>query len=198
MGTFNPVARDGVHQLARLRLAEVGLQFHDVLREGVGPRRCRPPQRARRHRVGAGRAAEAEVDASRVKRLERAELFGDDQRRMIGQHDAAGAHANPRRAAGHVTDHHGGGGTGDARHVVMLGEPEAVIPEPFGVSREVERVAERCGGVAAEDDRGEIEDREGNHRRRRSHQSKSALTRGVRRVRLYRSPHVRMASAYVG
>jgi hypothetical protein len=38
----------------------------------------------RRARIGAGRAAETEVDAPGEQRFERAELFGDDQRRVLG------------------------------------------------------------------------------------------------------------------
>ena len=48
--------------------------------------------------VGARGAAEPEVDASGVQRFERAELFGDYQRRMVRQHDAAGADADRLRA----------------------------------------------------------------------------------------------------
>ena len=42
---------------------------------------------------------------------------------------------------------------GDARHVVMLGQPEATIAQTLGVPREVEAVAERRRGVAAFHDR---------------------------------------------
>jgi hypothetical protein len=53
------------------------------------------PQGPQRHRVGAGRPAETEVDAAGKQGCERAELLGDDVGRMVGQHDAAGA--NPDR-----------------------------------------------------------------------------------------------------
>ena len=39
--------------------------------------------------VSAGRAAEAEVDAARVQLGQGAKRFSHDQRRMVGQHDAA-------------------------------------------------------------------------------------------------------------
>ena len=52
---------------------------------------------------------------------------------------------------------------GDARHVVMLGEPVAREAQPLGVPREIERAAERGGGVTALDDGREIENREPNH-----------------------------------
>ena len=45
----------------------------------------------------------------------------------------------------------------------MLGQPVAVIAPALGVLREVERVPECLGGVAALDDRREIEDGEWRH-----------------------------------
>ena len=94
-----------------------------------------------------------------IERLERAELLGDHQRRVVRQHDAAGADADRARAAGDVPDHHRGRRAGDAGHVVVLGEPEAPVAPALGVLREVERVAERLGRRPALDDRREIEDR---------------------------------------
>ena len=80
------------------------------------------------------------------------------QRRVVRQHDAAGADANRRRAAGDVRDHDRRRRARDARHVVMLGQPEPVIAPALGVAREVEGVAERLRGAPAFDDRREIED----------------------------------------
>ena len=62
-------------------------------------------QRVRGGAVGAGRAAEAEVDAAGKQRLQRPEALGDDQRRVVGQHDAAGADADVRRHRGDLPDH---------------------------------------------------------------------------------------------
>ena len=47
------------------------------------------------------------------------------------------------RAARDVADHHGRGGAGDAGHVVVLGEPEAVVAPAFRMPGQVERVAQR-------------------------------------------------------
>ena len=69
-----------------------------VLREGVGARRV-AAQRADRELVGARRAAEPEVDAARVERLQRPELLGDHERRVVREHDPARADADRRRAA---------------------------------------------------------------------------------------------------
>ena len=44
--------------------------------------------------LAAGRTAEPQINPVRIKRGKRAKLFRNDQRRMIWQHDAAGANAN--------------------------------------------------------------------------------------------------------
>jgi hypothetical protein len=82
---------------------------------------------------------------------------------MIGQHDAAGADADGRGAAGDMADDDRRGGAGDAAHVVMLGQPVAAKTQPFRVAGEVERVAEGERGIAARDDRGQVENGEGDH-----------------------------------
>jgi len=56
-------------------------QFGEGLEE-VRPRRA---ERVSRHSVGSGGPAEAEVDASGVQGLQRAELLGDRQRGVVGQ-----------------------------------------------------------------------------------------------------------------
>ncbi len=92
IGTFGPApgtARDG---LVRRRPARnSACSSTHVLREAVGDIAERAAQRPRGALVGAGRAAEAEIDAAGIQRVERAELLGDHQRRVVGQHDAARA-----------------------------------------------------------------------------------------------------------
>jgi hypothetical protein len=58
---------------------------------GLGPRRRRGVGRARA-RVASGRAADAEVDASWMQRLQHPELLGDLEWTVVGQHDAARSH----------------------------------------------------------------------------------------------------------
>ena len=53
-----------------------------------------PPQRDRGDLIGAGRAPEAEIDASGKQRLQHLEAFHHGQRCVIGQHHAAGANAH--------------------------------------------------------------------------------------------------------
>jgi hypothetical protein len=55
-----------------------------------------------------------------MQRLERPELLGDHDRRVIRQHDPAGADADRARTRSDVRDHDGGRRTGDADRVVVL------------------------------------------------------------------------------
>ena len=50
-----------------------------------------------------------------------------------------------------------------AGHVVVLGEPVAVVAPPLGMLREVEAVPERLGGAATLDNRSEIKDGKRRH-----------------------------------
>ena len=101
------------------------------------------PQRVGGDRVGAGRAPEAEIDASGKQRLEHLEALGDHQRRVVRQHDAARADAHVLGNRGDLADHDVGRGAGDRRQVVVLGDPVAREAEPVGEAGEVERVAQR-------------------------------------------------------
>jgi hypothetical protein len=121
------------------------------------------PQRARSALVGTGRAPQRQVDAAGIKRLQRAELLRNDQRRVIRQHDAAGAHANPAGAAGQVADDDRSGGARDPLHVVMLGDPVARVAQALGVARELEGVAQCVRRRLALDDGREIENRKADH-----------------------------------
>jgi hypothetical protein len=106
-------ARNRLHRLPGLYRLEVVQQLAHVLRELVGAVEV-AAQGARGRLVGAGRTAQAEVDAVRIQRGQRAELLGHLQRRMVGQHDAAGTDADAPGAAGDVADQHGRGRAGDA------------------------------------------------------------------------------------
>ena len=119
-------AGNGLDVLVGRGIAEQRLQLLDVGRERVGAREV-AAQRAHRRLVGAWRAPEPEVDAAGIERVERAELLGDHERRVVGEHHAARAYADRVRALGHEADRHGGRRAGDARHVVVLGQPEAAV-----------------------------------------------------------------------
>ena len=162
MGTWSPAPGTARIFCPGCDLFEIVLQLQHVFGKAVGAGGEIAAQGARRQRVRAGRAAQTQIDASGKKRCQRAELLGDDQRRVIRQHDAAGADANGFGAAGDVCDDDGRGGAGDARHVVVLGEPVTVVAPSLGVLREVERVAQGVGSGCALRNRREVEDGEGN------------------------------------
>ena len=84
---------------------------------------------------------------------------------MIGQHDAARTDPDRLRAAGNMSNDHRGGRARDAGHVVMLGQPVAVIAPALGVLRQIEAIPERIRGGAAFDNRRQIENRERDHQR---------------------------------
>jgi hypothetical protein len=109
--------------------------------------------------IASGRAAEREIDPTRIKGFKRAELLGDNERRVIGKHDSARTDADAFRSTGDVTDHDRGGRAGDAGHVVMLSQPVAMVLPIFRMAGEVECVAKCLPGVAALDHRGKVEDR---------------------------------------
>ena len=86
------------------------------------------------------------------------------QRRMVGQHDAAGADANARCARPDVREEHRRRRAGDTRHVVVLGHPEAPVAQALGMLRDIARPAKGVGGGAPFENGGEIEDRKRDHR----------------------------------
>src|SRR5580658_11220686 len=86
---------------------------------------------------------------------------------MIWQHDAAGPDANRLGAARDVRDHDGSSGAGDPGHVVVLGNPKAMIAPLFRVPRQVKRIAKGVSRGRTLRDRRKIEYRERNHHWRR-------------------------------
>ena len=67
------------------------------------------------------------INPARVESFESAELLCDDERRMIRKHYPARADADSLRAARDVTYEDRGRRAGDARYVMVLGQPEAAI-----------------------------------------------------------------------
>ncbi len=124
--------------LTGLHWPEQGLQFEHILRKALSVRVQVPPQRPRRAHIRTGRTPESEIDTPGIQGFQRAELLRDHQRRVVRQHDAAGADPNAARAAGNMADHDRRRGARDAGDVVMLGEPVALITEALGVTCEVE------------------------------------------------------------
>ena len=65
------------------RTGEVADQLDEIIGKSVGIATTESPGG---RRVRAGRTTDAEIDAARVERFEGAELLGNDQRSMVGQH----------------------------------------------------------------------------------------------------------------
>ena len=115
-------------------------------------------QGVRRHRVGAGRPADAQVDAARGGRFQQRELLGHRQRRMVGQHHAARAESQLRGLRGQVGDQHRRAGGAHGRHVVVFGDPVARETQPVGGLRERHGGRQRVGGRLVGAHRDEIKD----------------------------------------
>ena len=78
-------------------------------------------------------------------------------------YDPASANPDRFRFACDVADHDGCRRARDAGKVMMLREPEAMVTPSLGVLREIGRIAKRERGVAAVNDRREIEYGEARH-----------------------------------
>ena len=96
--------------------------------------------------------------------VERAELFGDEQRRVVGQHDAAGAEADRRGVRGDVRDEHCRRRRCDGRDVVVLGVPDPPVAGLLRALGKRDAPGQAVGDRLALTDGREIEDREGNAR----------------------------------
>ena len=153
---MKPLPWHSKHALPRQGCAEEALQLTHICWKGVATAAEATAQCASRELISAGGATEAEVNAARIERLQRAKLLCNDQRRMVGQHDAAGAHADGGGATGNVTDDHGSGGASHARDVVMLGHPVAVVAPLLRMLCQIQRMAEGLRGSLALQDRGQI------------------------------------------
>jgi len=147
------------HRLARLGRLEIRQQLGDLPVEFLA--HVPAAQRAHRERIGAGRAAQPQVDASRIKGFQRADLLGHDERRVVGQHDAPGAHADRAGVARDVPHQHDGRRARHAFEVVVLGDPVAQVAPALGGLGEEPRRLERARDRAALRIGGEVEDGEG-------------------------------------
>lgn len=83
-------------------------QLAELLREVFGSRRQSVPAPAKRrrcHGVCARSAADPQVDASRVERLQHPEGLHDLEGSVVREHDPTRAHPDPLGRAGDVADH---------------------------------------------------------------------------------------------
>ena len=110
--------------------------------------------------VGAGSSTNAKVDPSWIEGFEHGELFGDNQRRMVGQHHPARSHPDLFGVRRQVCHQDRRLGAGHRAHVVMFGNPEPGEPQPIGELGQL-----GCGGKSgrarfAVRDKCEVQDRE--------------------------------------
>ncbi len=122
-------------------------------------------QRVRGGAIGARRAAEAEIDPAGKQRLQHLEALRHHQRRMVGQHHAAGADPDAAGHRGDLPDHQVGRRARHRGQVVMLGQPVADVAQRVRMARQIDAVAQRRGRAGARGDDGEVEDRERDHGR---------------------------------
>jgi hypothetical protein len=80
-------------------------------------------QRMRGGAVGAGRAAEAEIDPAGKQRLQHLEALGHHQRRMVRQHHAAGTDPDVLGHRRDLPDHQIGCRARHRGEVVMFSQP---------------------------------------------------------------------------
>ncbi|MCY1304094.1 hypothetical protein D9M68_847010 [compost metagenome] len=147
--------------MPRLARAEQGFQFLHVAGEIIGTAQAIAAQGPRGEVVGTGGAPQAQFDAARIEAGEGAELLGDHQRRVVGQHDPARTQADAGGAASQVGQQHGSGRAGDAFHVVVLGHPETREAQALDVARQLQGIVQGLGGATVVADGREIEDGKG-------------------------------------
>ncbi len=141
-------AGNRLNLLPRLDRLKVVHQLGNIVRKAVGRRRV-PAEGPHGELVGAGSATQSEIDAPGKERGEGSELLGDNQWRVVRQHDPTGSNSDARCACSDMPDHHGRGGARDARHAMMLGQPEAAVTPELRVLRQIQRAAQCLRGVAA-------------------------------------------------
>ncbi len=128
----------------RQPVLQVGQQLGQLVREVVGHRLGAVAlQRVRGHRVRARGAAQRQVDPLRVQPRQHAEALGHLERAVVGQHHAAAAHPDALGRGGDRPDQHLGAGARQHRPTVVLGHPVAVVAQPVGQPRQVDRLVQR-------------------------------------------------------
>ena len=132
--------RMALHQLLA---GEPGQQIAHLRREMVRRGLRQRIERERGASVGAGRAAETEIDAAGRDRLQHAELLGHLQAGVVRQHHAGGADADARRGGGDGADQDLRRGAGLAGRVVVFGAPVARVAERLAMLRQRQALADR-------------------------------------------------------
>ena len=123
--------------------------------------RTQAPQGQGSARVRPRRPPDAQVNAARKQGFQSLERLGHFQRRMVRQHDAAGADAQVGSLAGDLPDEYLRRRTRDAGHVVVFRQPVAGEAQPLRLPRQVQRVLQRLHGGRTGYDGRQIENGQG-------------------------------------
>ena len=142
-----PRARDRLHRLRRPRSPSSACSSSTSCGKVSAPA-GRAAARAGCSWSVPGRTAEPEVDPPGIERFERAELLGDHERRVVRQHDPARADPDRRRAARDMGDDDRPSRRWRSRSCCGAPRARSGVAPALGVPREVERIAQRVGGVS--------------------------------------------------
>jgi hypothetical protein len=96
-----------------------------------------------------------------VQRLQRPELLGDHQRRVVRQHHPAGAEPDRLGVGGDVSDQHRRRRGGDRADVVVLGVPDPLVAAALRRPGQLDAAGEAFGDRLLAPDGGEVENRKG-------------------------------------
>ena len=161
---FGPGAKTWRGLKRQRRVAgEQRAQFDHVLREVLtGPHQILA-QRLADPPVSAGGAAKAKIDPSGKQCIERAELLGNHEGIVIGQHDTARTDPDSFGGLPDMTQNDRGRAAGNTVHRMMLGDPETVISGCLRRLRQQRRLSECLAHGSACTDGNEIKNRKPGH-----------------------------------
>jgi hypothetical protein len=138
-------------------------QLHHIVGEAVRSEIPTAPERSSGELICTGGASDAQVDPSGVEGLERTELLGHHQWRVIGEHDAAGTDPQGGGGVGQVGDEHRWSRARNGRHAVVLGHPEAPVTQLLYGTSQACCLGQGLGGGRTRRHGGQIEDRKRYH-----------------------------------
>ena len=93
-------------------------------------------------RSAARGAADAEVDAVRIERVQHAKGFRDFQRAVVRQQDGARADPNSRSFGGDAVNQNFRRGTGERGDRVMFSDPVTMIAKAVGQASKLDRIVQ--------------------------------------------------------
>ncbi len=102
-----------------------------------------PPQSEAFETASSGRAADAEIDATRIQRVKHSKSFHHFERTVMRQQDAARPDANAGSLGANPRDKNLGRRAGKSLDGVMFGNPISLEAERVGRAGQLDRIAER-------------------------------------------------------